>query len=1303
MFKLQRIDVSGFKSFVDPVSTEFSDGITAIVGPNGCGKSNLSEAITWVLGEQSAKSLRGGKMEDVIFSGTDRRKPLGMAEVSLTLEVRPDARDSEDLTSIDAIEDGRMIIGRRVFRSGESQYRLNDKVVRLKEIKDILADTGLGVRAYSVIEQGKIGQILSGKPQERRKLIEEAAGITRYKARKRLAELKLEEATANRMRRDDILSEVESALREVKRQSNAARRYKEREGEIRELALVVLRGRWAQLCSQLGSMESEIGAARAEEEGLGEQLVQREAELKAARTRLEELGARLSGDHERVAEIGARIEGRQEFVRGSRQTLDEIAERLRRGDEVARHRREEDETRSQALKQLVEEAASVEEQRDLAAAAVASAAERLATSEQALTGTEAEQEAARAALMQGVAQVSSAQGRLHRAQIEEEKGVYRLERTEADLGGKREESTAAGAELAQTESRLADLEERLQAKATEHREATGQLDETLKQEKRTAARLEQLRGERGELQQRQRLLRELGEAEEKRREQVRQTFVQAGIGEPRFLDQMIEVPQGWEGSLDLYLESLQDVVVLPAGEEPLDVARRIADSGRQATLLAPVAQPADDLRARLGAARTVSGRRSLLAALLGVFRRPAGNGGNGNDGGNGAASEPLEGLVGELGEALGLAPELANALPAAFLVETAADAIRFAQRLRGVAFISRERMWAQDGALHVQSDQARPGVLGRARELEKIAVRLPELQESLEHTERELRQLVTRRSELAERSEALQTARNQLQQERAVAVARRQDARDRCTALGKEVASLESRLVEGRQELEQLRADKAQLQQRLAEAQEAQKELDAAFEQVQERVAAARAARETGRNAGSEREAQLRLLEGRVAQQARERKRLEQQRSEIERYLEQWQEEQSRLGERSEALEREVEGAERELAEAGDQRSLAEQQRALSQQQLAAQRESVQQLEVMVQTVRDRRDESRGQLGELRVRQASRLQDAEHLREEYREEFRDELPDLAELQAALEEAATAPVNGEPTDEHPIDGGAAESAASLASPALRVVPRSGEDGEAGEDGAESEEVVPAAAAAERREPTLAELFRVPDDLDELRRDLADKRDQLQRMGPVNVLAAEEYAEQEERFGTLSEQRADVQRSILSLRKTIEEINATSQERFLATFVEVNEAFGVVFANLFQGGEASMRLLDEDDPIETGIEIVARPPGKRLQNIQLLSGGEKALTAIALLFALFQTKPSPFCILDEVDAPLDDANVLRFVRTLREMARDTQFLVVTHNKLTMEAASCLYGVTMAEKGVSKLVGVDIDDLHPQSLTA
>ncbi|HXO29798.1 MAG TPA: AAA family ATPase, partial [Thermoanaerobaculia bacterium] len=416
MLKVESLEISGFKSFVDPVTVELAGGITAIVGPNGCGKSNLSEAMTWVLGEQSAKSLRGGTMEDVIFNGAESRKPLGMAECTLTLRTDP---------SFPRAEEGRITIGRRVFRGGESQYRLNGRVVRLKEIKDLLMDTGLGIRAYSVIEQGKIGMILSGKPQERRKLLEEAAGITRYKARKNVAELKLQEATANLLRLDDVISEVERALRSLKRQASAARRYQEAEREYRGLLARVLAGRHRLQSARLAELRSRLDAATAHEAAIAADLHRDEAALAAGRERLEELASEVASRHQRVADLAATIQGRQEFLKANRQTLAEIGERAAQDRALAERREQETAGQAASLAQLEERRGELLEERTRAAAAVDTEERRIADAERDLAQAAARVEALRAELLHAAAAVTGLRQRLQQSQIELERGNFR--------------------------------------------------------------------------------------------------------------------------------------------------------------------------------------------------------------------------------------------------------------------------------------------------------------------------------------------------------------------------------------------------------------------------------------------------------------------------------------------------------------------------------------------------------------------------------------------------------------------------------------------------------------------------------------------------------------------------------------------------------------------------------------------------------------------------------------------------------------------------------------------------------------
>src|SRR3954453_8332893 len=397
MLKVERLQISGFKSFVDPVEVRFAGGVTAIVGPNGCGKSNLSEATTWVVGGESARPVRGGSMEDVFFNGSDTHKPLGMAECVLTLRT--------DL-SFPGAEDGRITIGRRVFRGGEGQYRLNGKVVRLKEVKDLLMDTGLGIRAYSVIEQGKIGMILSGKPQERRKLIEEAAGITRYKARKSIAEIKLQEAMSNLLRLDDVISEVERALRSLKRQAGAARRYQEKEKEYRELLEAVLLGRWAALAARLGELKGRIEDATSREAALAADLHRDEAALVAGRERLDELARRMADRHQKVAELGAVIEGRQEFLKANRQTVQELGERAAQGRALADRRETEIAAHGEALGELDERRQELTAEREQAAAAVDEDERQIAAAERDLKQVAARVDGFRSQMLAAAAEIN---------------------------------------------------------------------------------------------------------------------------------------------------------------------------------------------------------------------------------------------------------------------------------------------------------------------------------------------------------------------------------------------------------------------------------------------------------------------------------------------------------------------------------------------------------------------------------------------------------------------------------------------------------------------------------------------------------------------------------------------------------------------------------------------------------------------------------------------------------------------------------------------------------------------------------
>jgi len=1173
MLKVERLEISGFKSFVDPVEVRLAGGITAIVGPNGCGKSNLSEAITWVLGEQSAKSLRGGTMEDVIFNGSDSRKPLGMADCILTLRT--------DLTFPGA-DEGLLTIGRRVFRGGESQYRLNGRVTRLKEVKDLLMDTGLGVRAYSVIEQGKIGLILSGKPQERRKLIEEAAGITRYKARKNVAEVKLEEATSNLLRLDDVISEVERALRSLKRQASAARRYQEKEKEYRALLEQVLLGRWSAMAALLAELKSRIEETTSREAALAADLHRDEAALAAGRERLEELAEAMAGRHQEVADLAAVIEGRQEFLKANRQTVQEIGERAAQGRALADRREQEVTAHDEALAGLEEKRRELAAEREQAAAAVDEDERQIEAAERDLQQVSARVEGFRAQILAAAAEINAARSRAQQAQIEQEKGNVRCQRIDEEIVQHALEVKQAAETLETAREKVEATEAALATRSAELENVAAALELTMRREAEASERKRRLEDQLSGARQRRRILDELSRAHAQRRAALEEALAAAGLESPVYLASQARAVEGWERSLDIYLGTLADAVVLAPGESARELARALA--GRSAAVL---------VEQRAGAAESWP-----------VVDDPA--------------------VVLSLGEALGLSEELAAALPPAFLVRSAADAERLAQLHPGLAFLSREGVWVEAGTFHVEGEMATPGVLERESELAALAAQIPDLEAQLRDAASLLDRLVAERAALAKESNRLQGEVAQLRQELAVGKARLEDAAARHRRLATEAETLTTEQQEIAREIARVAERRERLQEELTAAEARNAGLQEDFDRAQAELEAAKAHREGLRTASAGRRGRLELLDERLESHDREMSRL---RTEADRGRGQvvsWREEADRLVGRRSEMEAAIARAQEELQSALEERAAAEEAVLEEQERLDLHRQEIRLLEERIAGHRERRDAVRSELEELRISQAGLRQDFEHLALTFRDELKTEPP---------------AVPGEPRA----------------------------------------------------------------DLAELEAELARTKAALERLGPVNVLAVQEHDEQEQRFEFLTTQRADVATSVESLKRTIKEINEASSERFNTTFQEVNKHFGETFARLFRGGEAEMRLMDEEDVLESGIEILARPPGKRLQNLMLMSGGEKALTAIALLFALFRTKPSPLCILDEVDAPLDDINTTRFVDLLEEMAQSTQMIVITHNKLTMEVASRLYGVTMEEKGVSKLVSVELEEVQPEERRA
>ncbi len=1169
MLRLKRVEIAGFKSFYDKVDLAFPGSVTAVVGPNGCGKSNISDAVAWALGEQSAKVLRGERMDDVIFNGSAKRRPLGMAEVVLTL-----AASNGDSEKGDA--DGDLRVGRRVYRDGEGEYFLNDKLVRLRDIQDQLLGTGLGVRAYSVIEQGRIDQVLSTKPQDRRRLIEEAAGITKYKLKKRLAEGKLEETRGNLLRLSDIVGEIEKNVASLRRQASRAARYKEQTEILRRRKASLTRVRGDALRETLSGSERLRDERRDREAEAAAVLARAEAALTQARLEAGEAFARRDSLREALASLEASIarddalldanrraamdlaarrgalerEGRDfasEQTRAARDLAD-LQERLERTVAEARAKslareeadrlaseaadasdaleRELEETRTRALNAAGERvgARNARHEVDLAAERIAASLSRLAE-----TGARIAEELA---------------GR-EREAGEAEREAERLRAAAAEASGR---VTAAEGEIAGLAARIAEAE----AGRDAARQAVGAL------EHRLASLLETLR------------------AREMSVNEVRQALRGAGLSEHGALSDRIRPRAGWEDAVGLVLGRDSDAL-LATGD---------------------VLQAVDAMRS-LSAARMVRAD----------WRHAAPNG----------RPEGALGWDAVIEGHSGLSPAERAALPATAFVESLPDALSLSEQHPGMTFVTRNREVVRGPVVRIAGPAAEAsGLFALRREKDSLSDRLEAQRATLEAAEARLEEFRVRRSGRERDLPPLRDAERAAQAAHSAFVARLEERLSERDRLRRERETIAAETAALSAEADGHRARRVALEteeRRLAEAE------DDAHRRTGALSAALSEARSTAQSRGDE--LAHRRTEAEVAAERRRsmeaaRDTLRETHSTLERRLAEATEEEARIATRAaELVHEESEARTRQTANLADREKQAVEHSAA----VETAREVVSRVEGAEAATRADRaalDAAREARFEAEVAATRAASDLEHLVAQCREEF-----------GVEPEALEAPADASPEALAALETEVAELAASI-----------------------------------------------------------------ERLGPVNVLAFEEHKEMSERLVFLTTQRDDLLKSIAELQESIRKINATSSERFAEAFHAINENFKAMFARLFQGGSAEMKLLDETDVLESGIEIDAHPPGKRNQSILLLSGGEKALTAIALLMAIFRYKPSPFCILDEVDAPLDEANIDRFTRLLREMTEETQFIAITHNKRTMETADVMYGVTMEEPGCSKIVSVKFD---------
>ncbi len=1266
MLKLRKVEIVGFKSFCERTVVTFSGtGTTCIVGPNGCGKSNVVDAISWVLGEQSHKSLRAERMSDCIFNGTAKRPPLGLAEVTITMEdpelaeaarfvlesavpeaeasaetpaitatpteepVALDTATPEDLSeaSTEPAEEtvaeqatvaepatsnfiakkkkraekpamvtkpGEVVVSRRLYRSGQSEYLINGRVARLRDIQEMFMGVGLGPDSYAIIEQGRIGQILATKPMERRAIIEEAAGVTKFKTKKRLSEAKLESSKVNLSRVNDIVVEVEKQLGSLKRQAAKARRYAEIRDQMRGIVRQMLAGKARELdaeAERVGARLNELTAAEtqhaqaiheeeADQDRLSQRIYSLDAELRQNQNLLNQTALEVDRCENRITfnkTRSAELAGRNEQLTSERQTV------------TAQHL--EWEFRNEAQQKAVDAART---ESVTVNARVEELAARAASRATQITESEARMEALRRAATEAsesVLRLHGEQKQAEEALVHQRESLQKQEAREAELLESSirfrddADQAAQGLQGAMTEL------EQLQAQG---KQLQGRLAELRQNRERTAKEADSLRDSLSGVRARHSTLNRIlndhsytGEAVQKlfaaNERHGGQDFRAVGV-----LADYAEVQEQHEAAIEQYLrEELEYVVVETYDHARAGVSMLREEVGGRATFFV------DSLRNMkldeyepIIHFRSEDGVISRLDKLV-EFRDPLGP----------AAKQFL--------------PRLRNG----YLTETVA-AEKLAREYPQYAFVTPEGTCYQ-GRMVTGGRPDEAGPLGMKRELRAVNAELIHLEQRSNSIQFEL-EAVTAELHLTEQAqEELAAQLRESERQHFAAKHRHEQTQSDLARLGLDLGVVQTELGRVRKEIDaaQQRALLAQTQHQVAASSRAEAEAETL--RLTEEVAQLRNAVQLERDELGTAKAELATMNERLASAEAIAQRLQEERADLERreaaLLQQEisiSEETVAMARQSEELTVQLEGLRVEKAR------LTDLQKDLEQEWDAA-RTRVAHLEDHLRMARQTLQDMREERGKFEIEKARNDSDRQHLRETCLTEVNAQPEDLIASETAF-------MSGEEL---------------------------------------------ATAEASYRE----------------------MKQRIENMGAVNMMALEEFNECEQRFTFLTRERDDLLQSIADTQQAIKELDQITKDKFEQAFASINSNFTAAFHTIFGGGTAEMRLTEPDSSGDAGIDIVASPPGKRLQNVLLLSGGEKAMTALALLIAIFRYQPSPFCILDEVDAPLDEANVGRFTRLIGDMSAQTQFIVVTHNRKTMETGSVLYGVTMQEPGVSKLVSV------------
>lgn len=1183
--KLKKLELYGFKSFAQRTEIVFDEGITGIVGPNGSGKSNIGDAVRWVLGEQSAKTLRGASMSDVIFNGTQKRKPLSYCEVSLVF-------DNDDHAL--AMEAAEVMVTRRVYRNGESEYYLNRTACRLKDVVDLFRDTGIGKEGYSIIGQGRIDEILSRKSEDRRQVFEEAAGIVKFKARKEEADKKLQRTLENLERVDDILDELTKRLKPLEEQSRNARVYLELSTELKDLDLNLFLIRSDRARARLSELESELLTVQTI-------LADTESNLTDKTTRRDETQNRIDQLEEAITKARTELMECAEHVHESQKKLSALQSRRETRSEnrqrIVREQEEAQERLAEIEKDHARIQADVEKQHSL----IADAEQILRATQEAAEKAQAKEKEADAALeaqkaavidqMNRLSDVRNDKTRLNTMQAQME---TRLTEIEESSGALQEQEAALREALTAVEKQLEtenQHQQQCQEKLAQARQASDEADTAYAN---LRADVEKQSADMQAAASRHNVLTEMTRDMEGYNMAVRRAMTyakQRGLtGVKGVLAQLMTVPQAYETAIDMALGAAQQNIVTDTEE----TAKELINYLRQNRLGRATFLPMSAIRGK-----TLYGNERNALKLPGCL---------------GVASELVQcapeyrGIVENLLGRTVIADNLDHGIP---IMRAGNHAFRLVT-LEGDVMHSGGSMTGGSAQSKVSN------LLSRERELKELTAKLQTGRAELDKCRQELTQ---RQQTAQEKRQKVSDAVNALHQQE-IAVAREQARRESVSAdLNTHLQRMqetEQARVQLHQSLEDIRQQLETIEHQRTGAQGDQSAMEQKTIEMQNALVKARAEASAENDRLMVRTLQLSDLRHGLSDLERDEAHAQQDQAQI-----------LREQERREQLLHEMDELDA-IDENDMKREEAESAR--------RQKEQLRQ-ESAAQAIEQRRSQAQSDLRDI-------LSDMEKLHEAYNRDS--EKLHKTELAKARIEGDQKNLQNRIWDTYKLTYAGAE-----------------------------------------------EFRRTPFDEKESDCRAAELQGQIRALGTVNVGAVEEYAETKARVDDLTAQQQDLKRAEMDLRELIERLLIQMRSTFVENFSKMQGYFAETFTRLFGGGHAELKLMDPDDPLNCGIEVNAQPPGKKLQLLSLLSGGERALTAIAILFAMLKLKPTPFCILDEIEAALDDANIGYYADYLKEYSKGTQFIVVTHRKGTMERCNSLFGVAMEEQGVSRMVSVSLQD--------